>query len=40
MDVIDTLKSADYYLHAHDKLAACVQKGLVTGYIDKIKYIQ
>ena len=36
---MDTFKPADYHRHARDELATCVQKGPVTGYIDRMKRI-
>ena len=36
---MDIIKSADYHWGACHGLAAYVQKGPVTGYIDRMKFI-
>ena len=37
---MDIFKPDDYHKHACDELAACMQKGPVTGYIDRMKHIK
>ena len=37
---MDNFKPADYHQYACDELATCVQKGPITAYIDRMKFIQ